>query len=129
MFQRKKIGGIERIITQKFPGATVKIVGARTRDDVGGRTGAVPKLRAGIVRQDPEFSDRVDRGLENEAAINAVEVICAVDQKIIGLRPLAINRVTLTSAKRPSGFAQTRSERHNARLKQSQLCKVAPIER
>ena len=76
----------------------MKPVRTGASDDVGGRTQALSELRAGVVRKNSELSDGIHGRLENKASIHAVEVVGSVDEKIIGLGPLAIHSVCLALA-------------------------------
>ena len=104
-------------------------VGTGTSNDIGGRTQSVSKLSIGIVSENSEFGYGIYRRFKNEASIHAVEIICSVDQKIVGLGALAIHSVGLSRAQRSSRFRQTRSKRHHAWLQQSELGKVATVQR
>ena len=80
----------------------METVGAGTGDDVGSRTQALPELGAGVVGENLELGDCIHGRLENESAIHAVEVVGPINEKIVRLRPLAIDRVGLAGAQRPS---------------------------
>ena len=90
--------GVKSIVAQKFPKRSVEPVRAGTGNDVGGRAQTLSELRAGIVRKNSELGDGIHGRLENKASIHSVEVIGSVDEKIVGLGPLAIHRVCLTLA-------------------------------
>ena len=76
-----------------------------------------------------EFGNRIDRRLKHKSTVDGADIVGAVNQKVIGLRPLAIDGVGLVLPRRTSGFEQSGSQRDDARLKQSQLREVAAIER
>ena len=67
----------------------MKLVRARASDYVRRRAQGIPEFGIGIVSQNFEFCDGVERRLKNKASVHSVEIVCAVDQKIVRLRPLA----------------------------------------
>src|ERR1700756_4163864 len=81
------------------------------------------------MRKNAEFGDGVHRGFHDEAAVDVVKVIRAVNQKIVGLRPLAIDSVCLAIAKGAARLGKTGSQRNNAWLKCAELREVAAIQR
>jgi len=96
---------------------------------VAGGAGAVPELRARRVRQNVKLGDSIDRNMNHQPAIDSVEIVRAIDQKIVGLRPLAINGIGLAAAQRASGDREAGSDRENAGLKQPELSKIAAVQR
>jgi len=82
----------------------------------------------GIVRQNLKFGDGVDRRLENEASIHAIKVVRTVDQEVIRLRPLTIDRVGLAVAQGSAGFGKAGREGYHARLQQTELRKIAAVQ-
>jgi hypothetical protein len=50
------------------------------------------------MRDNAELADRVYRRFEDESAVNSVEVICAVDQKVVRFGSLAVDRISLSVA-------------------------------
>src|SRR5450631_1851286 len=96
-------------------------VRARPRDDVRGRTQRASELGIGAVRDDAELADRVYRRLKNESAIDAVEVICAVDEKIVRFRSLAVDRVGLAVAQRSASLVNSRRQGNYSGLQEAKL--------
>src|SRR5579864_6530366 len=107
----------------------MKSVRTGSGNDVRGRPEGIAKLRIGIVRKNLEFRNRIERRSENKASIDPVEVIRAIDQKVVGFGTLTVDRIGLSVAQRPARLRQAWRQRHNSRLQQAQLSKVAPIER
>ena len=106
----------------------MKSVGARFGDDVGGRAEAIAKFGGGVMSEDSEFGDRVDRWLKDESAVNAIEVVRAVNEEIVGFGTLSIDRVRLTFTERRPSLFQSGCERHDTRLQRAQLAEVPAIE-
>ena len=71
------------------------VVCAGAGDDVGRRAQAVAKFGGGVVSQNPKFGDRIYGRFENEAPVHAIEIIRAIDQKVVRLWTLAVDRVRL----------------------------------
>src|SRR5207302_5446158 len=86
-------------------------------------------FRSCVVGENFEFGDSVERRPEHKASIDPIEVIGAIDQKIVGLRPLPVHRIGLPGAQRTSGFGQTGRQRYNPWLQESQLGKISAIQR
>ena len=51
------------------------------------------------MREDPELFDSVNRWLQHETSVDPIKIVCAIDQKIIRLRPLTIDGIPLLLAK------------------------------
>src|SRR5512146_1330877 len=101
---REIVARIEGIVAQELPQRTMNCVGARPCDDVGGGAERVTKFRGSIVRDDAELADGIDRGLEHEASVHSVHVVRAINEEIVRLRALTIDRVRLPIAKGASCF-------------------------
>ena len=95
------------------------LVGSGTGDDVGGRAETVAEFGVGVMGEDAEFGNRIDGRLENETAVDAVEVVGAVDKEIVGLGTLAVHGISLARTQRAAGFGEARSERNDARLEET----------
>src|SRR5262245_63251267 len=93
---------VEGVVAQKFPQRTVKGVGTGTSNDVGGGTGAVAEFGVGGVGEDAEFGDGVDGRLHDEAAVDVVKVVSAVDEEVVGFGTLTVNGVGLAVTERAS---------------------------
>ena len=76
-----------------------------------------------------ELGNRVDRRLENESTVHGADIVGAVDQEIIRFRPLAVDSIGLILSRRAASFEKARGQGHDAGLKQSQLRKVAAVQR
>ena len=57
------------------------------------------ELSIRVVGKNFEFGDSIERRLEDKASIDAVEIVGAVDQEVVGLGPLAIDGICLAIAK------------------------------
>src|SRR5439155_9330568 len=125
----RKAGCIQGIIAKKLPQRAVKVVRSRPRDDVRGRAQIVSEFGTGVVRQDSELLDRVNRRLQDESTIHAIEVVRAIYQEIVRLGSLAIDSVPLLLTKRTSGFQKAGSKCYYSGLKRPKLRKVAPVQR
>src|SRR6185312_12887771 len=113
----------------KFPYVAVNVVRARSRNDVCRRSQRASELGICVERDDAELADRVHRRLEDESAVDAVEVVRAVNKKVIRFRPLAIDRISLPIAQRSAGFGDPRRQRNDSRLQQTKLGEVASVQR
>ena len=89
---------------------------------------AVAELGVRVMRQNSEFSDGVHWRLQDEAGIDAVEVVGAVDQEIVRLRTLAIDGIALAVAQGATGFQKARRQGHNTGLQNAELREVAAVE-
>src|SRR5260221_7553729 len=94
----KKAFGIEGVIAKKLPKRSVIGIGARASDDIGGGAGAMSKFRVGSVGENAEFGDGVHGRFHDESAIDVIEIVGAIDQKIVGFGTLTVDRVGLTVA-------------------------------
>src|SRR5579864_7438728 len=87
------------------------------------------EFSAGIVGQNSELFDSINRRLEYETSVHAVEIIRTVNEKVVRLRTLTVDGISLLFAKRAACFEKARRQRHHSRLKQAELGKIAAIER
>src|SRR5207249_2609573 len=83
----------------------------------------------GVVSEDAKLGNGINWRLQNEATIDAVEIVGAVDEEIVGLGALAVDGVGLTGAERAAGFGEAGGEGNDAGLEQAKLREVAAIER
>src|ERR1700760_2702612 len=119
---------VHGVVAKKFPGGAVKIVRSGAGNDVGGGTGAMTKFGVGGVGEDAELRDCIDGRFQHKATVNGIEVVRAIDQKIVGFGALAVDCVGLALAQRTSRLFEAGSDRDNARLQKAELRKVAPIQ-
>lgn len=75
----EKVGGVEDVVPEKLPQGPVNLIGAGARNNVGGGTKAVAEFGVGVMREDAEFGDGINGRFEDEAAVDAVEVVGAID--------------------------------------------------
>ncbi len=107
----------------------MELVSTGPGDNAGCRARVGAVFRRCRVRQDAEFSDGIDRNLEGKSSIHPIHILNAVQQEVIRLGTLAIDRVGLSTAKRSALCRQTCREWRHARLQQPQLRKITAIER
>jgi len=107
----------------------VDLIRAGPGDDVGGGAETVAELGVGVVGEDAKFGHRVHRWFQNEAAVDSIEVVGAVDQEIVGLGALAVDGVSLAGAQRAAGFGQAGCQWNHARLKKAELREIAAVQR
>src|SRR5215470_8584716 len=91
----EKVRCVEDVVSEKLPQGAVDLISARAGNDVGGRAKTSAEFSVGIVCKDAEFGDSIYGGLENETPIHSVEIICAIDQKVVRFRALTIDCVSL----------------------------------
>src|SRR5262249_22274698 len=123
----KVIGGVDRVIAQELPHRAVNCVRSRASYDVGSRSQAVAELGIRVVSENSEFSDRIDRRFKHKSAVHAIEVVGAVDQKIIGLRSLPVDGVGLAIAERTTSFGQAGGKRNYSGLQQPELAEISAV--
>ncbi len=81
------------------------------------------------MRKNSELGDRVDRWLKHKTSVHSIDIVGTVDQKIVRLRPLAIDGVSLARPGGTSGLKKSGGQRHDAGLKSPQLGKVTAVQR
>ena len=86
------------------------------------------KFGARSVRQDAKLGNGIDGKLNHEAAIDGIEVVRAINQKIVGFRTLAIHGVGLAVTQRASSGLESGSQGKNPGLKQTQLRKITAVQ-
>ena len=123
------VARIDGVIAQELPQGAMKVVGAGARNNIGRGTQRAAKFCVGAVRQNAKFADRVHRRFEHKAAIHAIEIVGAINKKVVGFRPLTIHRIRLAIAQSATRLGQTWRQWHHARLQHAQLAEVAPIQR
>src|ERR1700684_1202034 len=117
------------VVAQELPQCTMERIRTRAGDDVRGRSQRVSELGVRAVRDDAELADGVDRRLEDESTIDAVDVVRAVDEKVVGFGSLAIDRISLSIAERSARFGYPRRQGNDPRLQQAKLREVASVQR
>ena len=90
---------------------------------------ALPEFGGGRVGENTKFAEGVYGRLENVTPVDAVVVLDAVNQKLIGLRPQAIHRIGLHGSQGPPGILEALRDRRHPGLQQSQLGEIAAIKR
>jgi hypothetical protein len=58
------------------------------------------------VREDAELCDGINGRLQNKTAIHGTHVVCAVDEEVVRLWPLPIDRIAFVLPRRSPGFEQ-----------------------
>src|ERR1700687_476230 len=107
----------------------MKRIGASSRYDVRCRTSVASEFRVRVVGKNSELGDRIDGRLKNKTSVHSVDIVGTVDQKIVRLRALAIDGVSLARSRRASGLEQSGGQGHDAGLKNSQLGEVTAVQR
>src|SRR5580692_5715149 len=119
--QGEIIVGIQIVVAQELPQCAMELIRTRAGDDVRGRSQRVAELGIRAVRDDAELADGVDRRLEDESTIDAIDVVRAVDEKVVGFGSLAIDRIGLSIAERSTRFGYPRRQGNDPRLQQAKL--------
>jgi len=126
---REKTFCVEGVVADKFPENAMKRICAGACDNIGRGAGTVTEFGIRSVGKNSELSDRVDRRFQDEATIDAVEIVGAIDQKIIRFGALAVDGISLTFTQGTAGGGKSGCDGHNAGLKNAELSEVAAIER
>ena len=109
----KDIPRLQGVIAVELPCGSVQRVRAALRDDVHDRPRVTAEFRAVRVRLDLELLDRVRRRPHDEPGVERVVVARAVEQKVVGLRPHAVDAEARRDCAEPSrrGVAGAAAER------------------
>ena len=84
--------------------------------DVGRRPRAVAEFSISGMGQDTKLLDGIHGGFHDEAAIDVVEIVCSVDEEVVGFRPLPIYGVGLTVTEGAACLRESGRDGHDARL-------------
>jgi hypothetical protein len=125
----REVGGIHGVVTEEFPCAAMKSIGARSRNDICGRARVLTELCVGIVSENAEFRDGIHRRLENETGVHRIHIPGAVNQEIVGFRALSVDHVRLSVSQRTPGIFKSGGQRNDSGLEQAKLGKVATVKR
>ncbi len=107
--------GVQRVIAEELEQAAVRLAGAWLQDDVEDSSLRIAEFRRGIASDDANFFDGIRCGLIGHQILGRLIVVDAIQQEIVRLRPVAVDKRTPSARRSLSGWEWKGVGGHDAR--------------